>query len=879
MKAIICIIGIVLLLSSKFVLALPTTGVLQILPKLSDIVFSDVIGETSTESESNLVDDASVVSNVTEEVSVVPEVIEDTPIVSNIAEDIPIVVEVIEVVEDVLATPEIVEDTSTVFDTVEDIPIVSEVVEDVLITPEVVEDIPIVSEVVEDTPVVSDVVAILDVAPEFTSVTPSQTDSIVLNQGDSLTFEVIVRDLNGDLTRGVWKYNSTSEEVTLSGEQQTVTKSIQFDEVKTYTVTFTAYDSEGQEATVAWTVNVNAIPQAPSMKVEKPVNFNINVTQGDTLDFEVTVSDTNGDLARGVWEYNNSTEEVSLAGELQTVSKSIRFDAVKTYIVKFTAYDATDLDVSATWTVNVTALPLAPTIKVEKPDSSNIDVTQGDTIFEVIASDADGDLAKGVWEYNDMSEEMDLSGGQQIMSKSIQFAEAKTYTVKFTVYDSTGLEASETWTVNVTALPHTPVINVTEPSSTHLNMTQGDSRFEVMVSDVDGDLVKGMWQYHNISEEVSLSGEQQTVSKSIQFDEAKTYTVTFTAYDATGLEATESWTVNVATLPQAPTIKVEKPMDSTISAMQGDSTDFAVTVSDVDGDLTQGVWEYNGMLEEVSLSGEQQTVSTAIQFDTAETYTVKFTVYDANGLEATETWNVEVSMCSKNNITACPADKCEEFGGILVGTINKAIYQQTRCVSAPLAEAIGFDRSGQFVLTDTLFSNGFVTSSANSYVQTGQIQYGSFVSVVGQIEVDPRHIGQEAEIVVFAGNRAPQVTKDDATIWYMLLDSRRGDGNANFDFWTQKKFDSNDNDADFSGEELANLTTFIHVDALKANHSVPFWSGGVVDGTLKIYLGYRLMQGDDAGSIFINANPILMTIDNSANPFNGNFKAPAFGFH
>lgn len=242
--------------------------------------------------------------------------------------------------------------------------------------------------------------------------------------------------------------------------------------------------------------------------------------------------------------------------------------------------------------------------------------------------------------------------------------------------------------------------------------------------------------------------------------------------------------------------------------------------------------------------------------------------------------NLLEEKCSDSNFSACTQQTtptCEAVGGVFVGTINGGLHTQPKCVPAPSIPCGGIDPEGNPVTNCGTMGGGFAVNADDDYIRKGDMTFGSLVSIIAQLKVDSAHVGQKAEIVVFAGNRAPQVDGDAPTIWYSLLDTRREDGNANFDVWTQTTFDENDNDNNFTVEDLANLTTFMSVDALQDNHSIPLWEGGVVDGTLEIYFGYRLTEGDEAGTLFYNeTQPILIRITNDANPFNTAFKNPDF---
>lgn len=198
------------------------------------------------------------------------------------------------------------------------------------------------------------------------------------------------------------------------------------------------------------------------------------------------------------------------------------------------------------------------------------------------------------------------------------------------------------------------------------------------------------------------------------------------------------------------------------------------------------------------------------------------TVTDNQGTPST-TDNTEIPICGTQQV--------------LVGTINQNVHVAPTCVTPP-------------TLNDN-FSGGFSVTSNVDYTVTGGFTFGSFVSIIGQFNVPTVHQGRAAEIIVFAGHRDPILQDNDPTVWYTLDTTRRDDGNADYHAFEQQ----------LNREDLlfTDLRIYQTIDSLAAQHGVPLWSGGVVRGTLEVYFGYRLVNGD--GSLFVNTTPIFMTIE------------------
>ncbi len=116
------------------------------------------------------------------------------------------------------------------------------------------------------------------------------------------------------------------------------------------------------------------------------------------------------------------------------------------------------------------------------------------------------------------------------------------------------------------------------------------------------------------------------------------------------------------------------------------------------------------------------------------------------------------------------------------------------------------------------------------------------VTVAGEMTVAPIHVGQTADIFVWAEATLPP----DETLYYFMLD----EGLKAILLWDQVP---------------AHLAAFIPKVTLKSVESVTMYQGQFIyPGTLKVFFGYRLSDN----SVVFNGQPIDITI----NPGCGNVK-------
>lgn len=132
------------------------------------------------------------------------------------------------------------------------------------------------------------------------------------------------------------------------------------------------------------------------------------------------------------------------------------------------------------------------------------------------------------------------------------------------------------------------------------------------------------------------------------------------------------------------------------------------------------------------------------------------------------------------------------------------------------------------------FAGGIAVNDADYQTQVTQ-KLADTVDVTGEITVNPDHVGQKADIFVYAEATLPPSTE---TYYFML-----GEGLSILSW----------------DEQPANLVAFIPNVKLAATQKVSMYSGHFIyPGTLKVYFGYRLADGlvvESNQAIDITINP------------------------
>ncbi len=134
-----------------------------------------------------------------------------------------------------------------------------------------------------------------------------------------------------------------------------------------------------------------------------------------------------------------------------------------------------------------------------------------------------------------------------------------------------------------------------------------------------------------------------------------------------------------------------------------------------------------------------------------------------------------------------------------------------------LGNGVGTDPNGDPVATTATFAAG-VALDGIAYEKKIEVNLTNPVDVMGQIKVEPGHVGEVADLVVFA-----EFPMENQTLWFML-------NTAGIPLlWDQKP---------------ATLAAFRRKVRLTDSYPVPMYKGEfLAAGVLHIYFGYRLQNG------------------------------------
>ncbi|MBC1574017.1 DUF5011 domain-containing protein [Listeria booriae] len=308
----------------------------------------------------------------------------------------------------------------------------------------------------------------------------------------------------------------------------------------TYTVTYSVTDSSGMSATAIRTVTVKKAGTKPTITAP---NLTLNV--GDTFN-----------SMQGVSAYDQ--EDGDITSKVIVTSNNVNTAVVGTYTVSYKVTDSSGMSATATRQVTVQNTGTAPTI-----NAPNITLKVGDTFIPM----------QGVTAHD--QEDGDITSKVTVTANNVNTAAIGTYSVTYSVTDSSGKTTTAIREVKVEArdAEGVPVIN-----APNLTLRMGDT-FTPMQGVTATDPEDG-----NITDKVLVTFNNVNTAL------VGNYTVVYVVTDSSGKTATATRQVQVlsdsviGTPPviTAPNIIIK--LGSTFTPMQG------VTAFDLeDGDITSKV--------------------------------------------------------------------------------------------------------------------------------------------------------------------------------------------------------------------------------------------------------------------------------------------------
>ncbi|MDB4016233.1 BspA family leucine-rich repeat surface protein [Flavobacteriaceae bacterium] len=379
------------------------------------------------------------------------------------------------------------------------------------------------------------------------------------------------------------------------------------------------------------------------------------------------------------------TSSITSSGTVDTATEG-------TYTIVYSVSD-TDGNIASVSRTVIVSLDLPPTITLT--GSSTITLLVGDTYIEdgcVATDNEDGDITSSI-----------------TTSGTVDTSIAGTYTVVYSVTDSSDNSASVLREVVVNTPPDTTAPSITLTGSSTINLTVGETFTDPGATardDVDGNLTSSI-----------------TTSGAISTSNTGTFTISYSVSDAAGNSASVQRTVIVSVATTTadttpPTITLIG--SSTINLNVGNNwQDTGGTANDnVDGDLTFSMSASYPVDSTFSSVSEYNTLT----FTATGTYIITYSVSDAAGNTTTVDRIIIVSAIS--NTTACTISGQNIGGGqSQTVTLTNAISDITFTVNSSCQENLQEEVLGLPTGVTMNFSDNTAIISGTPTGQTGDYSY------------------------------------------------------------------------------------------------------------------------------------------------------------
>ena len=404
--------------------------------------------------------------------------------------------------------------------------------------------------------------------------------------------------------------------------------------VEAPTVTYTVRDADGDEANQTFTIAVVA-DLTPTLNAITGYTARVNSQFSQVLP-----AATGGDTPLG-YTVDDLPTGLSFTEATRTIAGTPT--TVEAPTVTYTVRDADGDEANQTFTIAVVA-DLTPTLNAITGYTARVN----SQFSQVLPAATGGDTPLG-YTVDDLPTGLSFTEATRTIAGTPTTVEAPTVT--YTVRDADGDEANQTFTIAVVA-DLTPTLNAITGYTARVN-----SQFsQVLPAATGGDTPLG-YTVDDLPTGLSFTEATRTIAGTPTTVEAPT--VTYTVRDADGDEANQTFTIAVVA-DLTPTLnaitgytaRVNSQFSQVLPAATGGDTPLGYTVDDLP----------------TGLSFTEATRTIAGTPTTVEAPTVTYTVRDADGDEATQTFAITVVADltpTLNAITGYTARVNSQFSQVL----------------------------------------------------------------------------------------------------------------------------------------------------------------------------------------------------------------------
>ncbi len=429
----------------------------------------------------------------------------------------------------------------------------------------------------------------------------SPPGNVSIYEGESVNFQASISEGTSPYTFK-WDFGGGA---TNSNNQNP--GSVIFNTPGTYDVTFQVTDSRNHTGSSSVTIIVSSPPLQPLVAAISSPASNVTINTGQSVNFQGSIAGGSAPYAYQ-WSINGGSPSSSYVQN----PGNVKFNTAGIYTVTFQVTDSSNQTDSATLRVTVSSTPPpALTASITSP-SGPVTINPGQSVnFQGSASGGSGAYTY-LWNF----------GGSGIASSTAQnpgslvFNSPGSYSIIFTVTDSSGTRTSKSVVVNVNAVQPL-IVGITSPTG-NLSITVGQSvNFQ---GSVTGGLIPFTysWTFDGAASNSSVQNPGN-----VTFNTAGTYTVNFQVSDSYNQVSGASV---IITVNYPPLIAAIASPVGNVTINEGQSVNFQSSISGGSGTYTSFLWNFGGGANNSTAQNPGSII-----FNNPGNYIITFRVTDSVG--------------------------------------------------------------------------------------------------------------------------------------------------------------------------------------------------------------------------------------------------------
>ncbi len=531
--------------------------------------------------------------------------------------------------------------------------------------------------------------------PAFSS--DSATRSIAENTGSGVDIGDAVSatdpDTDDTLEYSLGGTDASSFSIDSTSGQLRTNVALNYETKASYSVTVSVSDGNGGTDSIAVTINITDVNEAPTFTENSPTTRSIAENTVSDTNIGSAVSATDQDSGDSLTYGLGGTDAASFSidsssGQLKTKA-ALDHEDDDAYEVTVIVSDDDNLSTSITVNISITDVNEAPSFTETSPTTRSIaeHTASGQNIGAAVsATDPEGDTLEYTLEGTDASSFSIVSTSGQLQTNAALDYETKTsYSVAVKVSDSS-LTDTISVTINVTDVTENRAPSFSERSFSYrisdiANASVGDSIGDpVTASDADDDTLSYSLGGDDSSYfTIDSSSGQLKITQTLIDHNSFSYSIKVIATDPDNATAEISGTIFVTRVLQQVTNNAPVFADdsTTLSVAEntasGENIGSPITATDDDaGDtLTYSLEGTDAAsFSIVSTSGQLQT-STALDYETKNSYSVTVKVTDDSGASNnSDTIAVTVNVTDVNEGITPVADRTPAIRDAIVAKVH-----------------------------------------------------------------------------------------------------------------------------------------------------------------------------------------------------------------